>query len=175
MVDERVKCTHCLQAQQPGSLREQDGRQHLSNNGHVMIAVDTIYPSDMPPSIDDDRYGHEKLNGYHQNGMLSAKASRDLGRSVHAQQTQPVVDLSVPVHHQSQMRDEHMGLAPSAPRQGQDIFDTWCAPAHLQLRHIHIGGGGGHLHASFTGVKSRRHRADPSLTFSRLAVNASLG
>ena len=92
-----------------------------------MIAVDTIYPADMPPSIDDDRYNHEKLQSYH-NGMLSEKhASRDLGRGAIHSQHQPVVDLSVPVHHQSQMSNEHnAGLALSAPRQGQDIFDTWC-------------------------------------------------
>ena len=109
-----------------------------------MIAVDTIYPADMPPSIDDDRYNHEKLQSYH-NGMLSEKhASRDLGRGAIHSQHQPVVDLSVPVHHQSQMSNEHnAGLALSAPRQGQDIFDTWCASAlpsppflHLPVRRL---------------------------------------
>jgi hypothetical protein len=96
-----------------------------NSNGHVMIAVDTIYPPDMSPSIDDDHRNNDKHGGYH---MLSAKhADLEMVPRSQGDRYEPVVDLSVPVHQQA-AHDYQRNLALSAPRQGQDIFDTWCAP-----------------------------------------------
>jgi hypothetical protein len=86
-------------------------------NGHPVISVDTIYPSDMPQSIDDGaRYGSEK-GAY---ALMSKQGSISVRGNAAAHE--PVVDLSVP----SQMHDYQTGLGLSAPRQGGDIFDTWC-------------------------------------------------
>lgn len=88
-------------------------------NGHPIISVDTIYPADMPQSMDDGvRYGSEK-GAY---ALMSKRGSISVRGNAAAHQ-EPVVDLSVP----GQMYDHQAGLGLSAPRQGGDIFDTWCA------------------------------------------------
>jgi hypothetical protein len=122
-----------VQGQQAGHLTEMPSKGlsagHIRNgsNAHVMIAVDSVYPADMVPSIDDGRFSPDKQHGvngaYYANGAASGKGGGQYGQNGY-RGNEPVVDLSVPVHQPT--RDYHP-MALSAPRQGQDIFDTWCA------------------------------------------------
>ena len=102
----------------------QHAHGRTGSNAHTMIAVDTMYP-DMPPSMDDESRYTDKHGLYH-GGMLSTKQSRDMAVvPAHGGRQDAVVDLSVPG--QQRMHEYQPNLALSAPRQGQDIFDTWCA------------------------------------------------
>jgi hypothetical protein len=92
-------------------------------NGHAVISVDTIYPSDLPQSMDDGvHYGSDK-GAY---ALMATKQCSSVRMNGAEHHQEPVVDLSVPMH--GQMYEYHQpGLGLSAPRQGGDIFDTWCA------------------------------------------------
>jgi hypothetical protein len=85
----------------------------------VVIPVDCVVP-DMPASIDDESgalHGDPaKLGMDH----YVAVDGRKNGANNHY--SEPVVDLSIPMnaHQPDYMYTEFV------PRQGQDIFDTWC-------------------------------------------------
>lgn len=120
----------------------------------VVIPVDCVVP-DMPVSMDEDsgqlntlaqkyasgsasvhtagsQYVHSMHHSHAQ--TLAAHTASGGGRTnssaTHAQNAaEPVVDLSVPTPY---AQPDYMG-AGLAPRQGQDIFDTWCATHDCRL------------------------------------------
>lgn len=105
-----------------------NGRMQLP--GQVVIPVDCVVP-DMPVSMDEDSANlHHKYSAgmnpaHYSHAPMGHKNSGQMGNAyaVGHVSSEPVVDLSVPVG----VQPEYMG-APFAPRHGQDIFDTWCAP-----------------------------------------------
>ena len=110
-------------------------------HGHAVISADAVYPSDMPQSLGDEgRYAAADKGAY---GLMAGKHVEMLpmsARGAGGARQEPVVDLSVPMHGHVMHHEYQPNLALSAPRQGQDIFDTWCAPAppahciHLPIR-----------------------------------------
>lgn len=140
-----------VQGPQAGNIKDKNGAlmrgEHLrtGSHGQIMIAVDSGYPADMPHSYDDDgRFSPDKYAAHNGmlNGVHSGKVSRDIssysarhgggglnghgGHGGHHEQP-PVVDLALPTVYSQMRTDSGTAYTVTAPRQGQDIFDTWCA------------------------------------------------
>lgn len=96
----------------------------MDASGQVVIPVDCVVP-DMAGSMDGDS---GQLHTVGQKYVATGYSRPTDVRHSPAQHGQthyapePVVDLSIPMH----TNQEYMAAA-YAPRQGQDIFDTWCA------------------------------------------------
>lgn len=111
----------------------------MQHPNQVVIPVDCVVP-DMPVSMDEDsgqlhtmgyknapgmnpaHYSHAQMGHKNSGAMSNAQAAHAYAAG--HMPAEPVVDLSVPVQ---QVQPDYMG-APfmGVPRQGQDIFDTWC-------------------------------------------------
>lgn len=123
-----------LQRESPVIAKDQNGKlaaaSRMGASGQAVIPVDCVVP-DMAASMDDDSGQlHTVGQKYVASGYVRQGDMRK-GPGPHGQthySPEPVVDLSIPMH----TNHEYMGAA-YAPRQGQDIFDTWCEP-HLLCR-----------------------------------------
>lgn len=94
----------------------------MDASGQVVIPVDCVVP-DVAGSMDGDSGQlHTVGQKYVATGYSRQHDMRNSPVQGHTHSNEPVVDLSIPMH----TNQEYMAAA-YAPRQGQDIFDTWCA------------------------------------------------
>lgn len=117
-----------VQGDSPAIAKDRHGKlaaaSRMDASGQVVIPVDCVVP-DMAGSMDGDSgqlhtVGQKYVaTGYSRQADTRPSPSQQ-GHVQHS--PEPVVDLSIPMH----TNQEYMAAA-YAPRQGQDIFDTWCA------------------------------------------------